>query len=146
MGYYTEFRITVKESKTTKLTTEQVSKKVQELSQIGDEASLLEISKLLGNKEKPVIELIVDKLNEITDYTFDNISDNEIISNNGSIKWYDSIEDLTEVSKAFPDVLLQVDGEGEESGDIWRTYYKGGKSQCANAKIVYEDYDESKLM
>lgn len=48
-------------------------------------------------------------------------------------------------SKRFPDVLFTLTGEGEESADIWKTYYKGGKIQVAFAEITIPEFDESKL-
>lgn len=44
-------------------------------------------------------------------------------------KWYDHDDDMLEYSKLYPDVTFILDGDGEESGDIWRTWYKNGKSQ-----------------
>jgi hypothetical protein len=32
------------------------------------------------------------------------------------------------LSRKYPEYLLILDGKGEESGDIWRTFYKAGKS------------------
>lgn len=47
-----------------------------------------------------------------------------------TIKWYGHDEDLIKVSKNYPDVLFTLDGEGEESGDVWRKYYKNGETEC----------------
>lgn len=44
-----------------------------------------------------------------------------------SIKWYDCEKDMLSVSKKYPDYLLTVRGEGEESGDIWATVFNNGK-------------------
>jgi len=44
-----------------------------------------------------------------------------------SCKWYSYDEDMKEVSKVFPDVVIELHGEGEEAGDYWYRYYKGGK-------------------
>lgn len=146
MGYFTTFTINIlSENNTTAKTKEEITKEITVLAQKGDAESLAKISKLIESKDNTVTENICDKLNEITDYRFALNTDTVICCEDGEIKWYESIEDLLKVSKAFPDTLIQVDGEGEESGDIWRTFYKGGKSQCAKAKVVYEDYDESKL-
>jgi hypothetical protein len=41
-------------------------------------------------------------------------------------KWYDFDEHLVAVSCANPDVLITVDGEGEEQGDVWRAYARKG--------------------
>jgi hypothetical protein len=44
-----------------------------------------------------------------------------------------------------PDVLFTLSGEGEESGDIWRKYYKNGKCQTTAAVIQLDDFDERLL-
>lgn len=53
---------------------------------------------------------------------------------------------MIQVSKAFPDVLFTLSGEGEESGDVWVKYFKGGKvQQEAMPKWTPPPFDESKL-
>lgn len=61
------------------------------------------------------------------------------------IKWYECDTDMKNFSKAHPDTLFQIDGEGEESGDIWRAYYKNGKSFRVQAKMTFEEFSEEKL-
>lgn len=65
--------------------------------------------------------------------------------NYDSFKWYNHEEDMLEVSRAFPDTLFELHGEGEEPGDLWRKYFKNGKIQRCPAQITYEEYNESKL-
>lgn len=60
-------------------------------------------------------------------------------------KWYDHDKDMISFSKRFPDVLFTLEGQGEESGDLWNTYYKNGRMQHCTAIITYEEFDESKL-
>jgi hypothetical protein len=60
-------------------------------------------------------------------------------------KWYDHEEEMRELSKAFPKVLFQLEGNGEESGDQWIKYFKGGKQQTAYAIITFDEFDETKL-
>ncbi len=62
-----------------------------------------------------------------------------------SSKWYNHREDMRIFSLRHPDVLFTLKGEGEESGDIWIEYYKGGKMQYCKAEIVLPDFDESLL-
>lgn len=60
-------------------------------------------------------------------------------------KWYSHQEDMKCFSLKHPDVLFRLDGEGEESGDIWAEYYKGGKMQVCKAEIVIPDFNEDLL-
>jgi hypothetical protein len=62
-----------------------------------------------------------------------------------SCKWYESEKDLKEFSKSYPEHLFILEGKGEEAGDLWKLYVKNGKCQRASARIVFDEYDESKL-
>lgn len=57
-------------------------------------------------------------------------------------KWYDYDNHLTSLSKSFKDVLIEVHGEGEESGDVWKARYKNGKSEFVKAIVVFPDFEE----
>ena len=60
-------------------------------------------------------------------------------------KWYEHDEDMKELSLLFPHLLFDLYGDGEDSDDMWHTYYKGGKMQHCPAEITFPVYDESKL-
>lgn len=60
------------------------------------------------------------------------------------IKWYDFEDDLKEFSKIYPHIVFTLTRE-VETGDVQMFYFKDGKSQNANVKHVWDDYDESKL-
>jgi antitoxin component YwqK of YwqJK toxin-antitoxin module len=64
-----------------------------------------------------------------------------------SAKWYDSDQDMKELSsrEEYKDVLFILEGEGEENDDIWKAYYKNGKVQKEYARITFDEFDESKL-
>lgn len=61
------------------------------------------------------------------------------------MKWYDWQEELLEFSKQFPDIVFELKGSGEEKEDIWDCYFKNGECQYAEAEIILEEYDETKL-
>ena len=66
-------------------------------------------------------------------------------SDHDTVKWYDHDKDMKEISKKFPELVFELCGEGEESGDIWKKYYKDGKVQVCKAKITFDEFDEKKL-
>jgi len=69
------------------------------------------------------------------------------ITDNWSVdaKWYDHDKDMCQLSSEFPEFLFTLSGEGEESGDLWVTYYAGGKFQTEYAEIVFGKFDPNEL-
>lgn len=61
------------------------------------------------------------------------------------IKWYNCKNDMLKFSKQHPKTTFLVQGFGEEDGDIWKCWFKNGKSFYSKAKLVFEEFDESKL-
>lgn len=61
------------------------------------------------------------------------------------VKWYRWKDDMRDISKRYPDRLFQLDGQGEESDDLWRAFFKNGKSQICKARIVFDDFNEADL-
>lgn len=47
------------------------------------------------------------------------------------VTWYDHDKHMKEVSKMFPDEVIVLEGSGEDQGDMWKAYYKNGKSDYA---------------
>ena len=64
---------------------------------------------------------------------------------NDSCKWYEHREDMIEFSKKFPNVVFELEGSGENSGDLWKEYYKDGSYQYCPAILTYEEYSSDKL-
>lgn len=64
------------------------------------------------------------------------------------IKWYDHHTDMLAHSAKFPDVTFTLSGEGEESGDIWRARYLGGKvieEKRASNIFAFEELTRKKM-
>lgn len=56
-------------------------------------------------------------------------------------KWYKHDEHMTALSKKFPDVVFVLDGEGEETGDMWRKFFKNGEVRSAEVEVKYTEPD-----
>lgn len=63
-----------------------------------------------------------------------------------STKWYDHRDDLIQFSLKHPNMLFLLEGEGEDTGDVWKLYVKNGKSQLCEAIITFDDFDEKRLV
>lgn len=94
---------------------------------------------IVSEKEEPLIEELRNEC-EWAKYALD-----EIGETTDACKWYEHEEDLKVFSLKHPDTLFQLEGEGEESDDIWIKYFKNGKIQKCYANITFDEYDESKL-
>ncbi len=60
-------------------------------------------------------------------------------------KWYGNDSHMIEYSIIYPEFTFILDGTGEDPNDRWKSYYKNGKLFTTYAKIIFEEYNESKL-
>lgn len=61
-------------------------------------------------------------------------------------KWFDEEEkELVALSKKYPDVLIQVTGDGEDSDDFWREYIQNGKTGWTPGVISYEPFGQVEM-
>lgn len=60
-------------------------------------------------------------------------------------KWYEWENDMLSLSEEFPDVFIEIEGDGEDSDDFWKCYIKDGAQQLCPATITYEQYDPKKM-
>jgi hypothetical protein len=140
MGYYTDYTLSYEIPE---------EKERSEISEFREKCRLLgidipvDIRSAVDNRFKLEVEL-EKALDEDDSCSYGKISQ-FITGDADSCKWYEHDEDMKRLSNRFPTVLFTLEGKGEESGDIWIKYFKGGKSQRVNAKIVFDPYDESKL-
>lgn len=65
----------------------------------------------------------------------------------GYAKWYREDYDpkMLALSREFPDVLFTLYGDGEETDDLWYTYYLSGRMQEAVAEIRFPPFDPARL-
>lgn len=60
-------------------------------------------------------------------------------------EWYKSHDNMLEYSIIYPKFTFILNCRGEDITDKWKSYYKNGKSFTTYAKIIFEEYNESKL-
>ena len=100
-----------------------------------------------SNDGKPFPEKLIseiDKMNVFSEHDFD-YGNNEKSWYAPEEKWYDWEKDMLKLSVKFPEVFFELTGDGEESDDYWKAYFKNGMMQMAPGEIVYDDFSPSKL-
>lgn len=68
-------------------------------------------------------------------------------------KWYGHNEDMLAISTQYPNVTFVLEGHGEETGDVWKKWYRNGNVHVSKPELVYEppttefynDVDDDKL-
>lgn len=60
------------------------------------------------------------------------------------VKWYEHDEDMIELSKAFPNFTFCLHGEGNESCDMWDTYYYRGELEHCPVEVRYRKPEKIK--
>ena len=61
----------------------------------------------------------------------------ELISSDMN-KWYDHYDEMIILSKEFPSLYFELEGQGEESGDLWREYFHNGEGKHSDAEITFD--------
>lgn len=92
-------------------------------------------------KIKNLEEKIINKLEElkILNWALD-IS----LEAHNPVFWYKYRDDMKKISKCFPSVVFRLDGE--DGYDKWREYWKNGKFHRAYGVVLWDIYDENKLV
>lgn len=130
MGYYTRFNM-----------------EVQDIDNVGYNA--FEIAKYMLDKyhEKSSFYPFENQLKHFIDDVDNQIGEayGLCLDDDEDAKWYKHTDEMTELSKEFPNVLFKLHGEGEDSGDIWDAYFMNGKMQYCPARIMCPPFDRNKL-
>jgi hypothetical protein len=84
-------------------------------------------------------ETLVARLSEVSGYGW---GDDLTLPD---VKWYEHDHHMEVISQEYPDILFILNGEGEESGDIWRKYFKNGLAKYDRAELSFPEFDESQL-
>lgn len=71
----------------------------------------------------------------IWEYAFDMSSTDYFWEYGSECKWYDHYNDMTRLSKSFPDLTFILAGNGEDSEDVWEECYTAGN--CKSRRKVW---------
>lgn len=55
-------------------------------------------------------------------------------------KWYGWKEDCIRVSKMYSNITIDIEGKGEEHGDLWKARVRKGECEVVKARIVFDDF------
>lgn len=135
MGYYTTFTFKV-------LSLDGKTDKTDEFF------SLLKLGRTGGNiLEDPSIykEEYVKKVREITKKYIPVANIIDLIEYSEPHKWYEHETDMMKFSQTFPEYIFSLEGNGEDSGDIWKKWFYKGKMQGGKAKIVFPEMELDKF-
>ena len=59
--------------------------------------------------------------------------------------WGDYDYHMTLISVAWPHVTFRLEGAGDQREDVWRTYFRDGRSKTLMAEIVHPPFDPADL-
>lgn len=54
-------------------------------------------------------------------------------------RWYAHEKDMLALSEAFPDLVFELHGEGENTGDLWNEYFCNGENEYCPVQILYPE-------
>lgn len=135
MGYYTNYTISSKGkpfSEEENAAIAELEKQAESLTGELKEMALKGIAEKKKRQPKNTKQLVVNVLG------FDPFTD--------SCKWYEHDKHMRDISRMYPETIFILEGEGQESGDIWKKYYLNGKCQVAKAEVIIPEFDETKLV
>lgn len=86
--------------------------------------------------ELPKKELLTS-FEKITDYS---LEDYPYLT---GVRWYDHLDDMVTLSKLYPKVLFTLNGNGEDTEDLFTYYFFNGEYSGGFAEIIYPSVDPS---
>lgn len=120
MGYYTEYTLSFY------------------IMQDNDNSSFIKID----DTNKLSINGLEDEIKKMNVFEFGDIQNGYY----ANTKWYLHEEDMTILSRKFPQILFHLHGEGDDREDMWDKYFYNGMTQECRAIITYDKFDYNKLV
>ena len=94
------------------------------------------------NNIDAIAKLIEKEIEKIGVFVYGSVSDGWY----GNATWYDYHNDMTLLSKRFPNVVFYLEGKGDSYEDFWGRYYYNGMVMYGAIVIERYDFDEKKLV
>lgn len=100
-----------------------------------------------GFKTEEEAEFFEFLLNKESDYKFKNEGiggldgDFEIEWHLGEAKFYDYKDVFSSLAKRFPSITIDVYGEGEEAGDIWKHRFRDTQDERLAAELIFPEFN-----
>ena len=96
------------------------------------------LNKITGSDED--FDALVEDIKEKTgiDFAKDNCEE---------AKWYDCEKDMLALSRKYPDLTVQLDGDGENSDDLWAERFRNGECESVGIEMppfVYFTTDDER--
>ena len=88
----------------------------------------------LKSKDIVDVEKVRDTLNALSRYTF-NVNGENLTTTES--KWYSWESHMKGLSILYPDILFELERQGEEHDDFERAFFKNGKSEKQKAVVTY---------
>jgi len=97
-----------------------------------------------GFQEEIEAEFFLFKLNRAANYcaAAGTTTSNRASFETDDIKWYEWQTDLKELSVHFPHVTIDVEGFGEENGDIWKARIRNGETEVVKSVLTFPDFEQ----
>ena len=131
MGYYTSYQLSMSRD----ISRKEIVMKEDEIANLIQKIKILRSKDRYGDHPSTwFLEELNQKLNFETLSCFDE-----------NCKWYTCSEDMKLASTLFPDVLFEIRGDGEQTGDMWKAYFKDGKMARYQAKFVFPEFNEDDM-
>ena len=81
------------------------------------------------DREEPTVEQVAEAMADLSN-DIDAAFWRTALKGETDVKWYGSVtEYMKQVSRRYPDAVLTLRGEGEDSEDQWVEYYQNGRVQ-----------------
>ncbi len=80
----------------------------------------------------------VSRMLDMSDYAFSD--DGTVMDFYYDGKWYSWKEDCIRASLQYPKILIEINGKGEENGDMWKARIRAGVCERIEARIVFDDF------